>query len=994
MYKLLFKLGVKIFSKRRRKKKSKLRKSKQLKLNIDSSIISSSLKIDSLLDEFTDELTILKSIPPGINETDCDPEEEFRLIKKTSPAKQPYILRAGEESSQPPQPLIASTEAPQMVLSVKLPILKKGEYILWTMKMEQNKPGIDDLDIDDLYNNLKVYKANIKGSSGSSSNSQKVAFVSAKSTSNTNELNVAYSVSTVTCHSSQALGSSSYADELMFSFFANQSSTPQLDKEALEQIDQDDLEQMDLKWHVAMLSMRVKDCRSARNSRNRSRDARNTGYRGRDNGKRPVKEENENALVVQDGLGTYDWIYQVEEEATEFSLMAFTSNPSNSSSSNSELDEALKEKEDLKAKLEKFETSSKNLTKLLDSQISEKVKTGLGYDSQFNKKEVLDLKEEEVTETVFDNHSSDEENSVVNDRFKKGKGYHTVSPPPNGNYMPPKPDLSFAGLDDSIYKFKISETVTSLAKYEKDALKTSNACVEKPKVDRSSAPLIEDWETDSDDDSVFKPEPINAKIDFVKAGESVNHVESVKQGTGHRESRPVWNDVQRINHQNKFALTAVFTRSGRIPVSAAKPKAATSTSAAKPVNTARPKQSVNFLRTKSTFHKSHSPIRRSFYNATAHSKRNSTERVNTAGSKAVSAIKGNEVTVVKTSAGHLQQALKNKGIVDSGRSRHITRNKAYLVDYQEIHDGGFVTFGSSRGKITGKASIDESNLWHMRLGYVNFKTMNKLMNGNLVRGLPSKSFNNDHCCVACQTGKQYKATCTQDNVDTGKKVSDQHYIVFPLWSSISFTYKSSDDKPADDKPKDDIGSKTVEEPVNKEDQAYRDELDRLIRQEKEASDAADALRKDNPVNVVSTLGTFSIVGPSSLHPYAFIPANTLLHVDQDDSQIHDLEETAKLQKADVNNMESSTIVSHIPTHKMEPKKVSQALDDESWVEEIHNRRLSISWQEINFNTVQEADYIATSTIEAEYVAAANCYGQVKANQEKDKTGSKPDKNGK
>nr|GEU59696.1 hypothetical protein [Tanacetum cinerariifolium] len=543
----------------------------------------------------------------------------------------------------------------------------------------RNKPGIETLDIDDVYNNLKVYEADIKGSSGSSSNLQNVAFVSAESTSNTNELNAAYSVSTATGHNSQAQGSSLYVDELMFSFFANQSSTPQLDKEDLEQIDQDNLKEIDLK------------CRSARNSGNKSRDAGNAGYRGRDNGKRPAKEEDAQALVVQDGLGTYEWSYQVEEEATDFALMAFTSNPS---SSNSESNKC-------------------------------KVKTGLGYDSQFNEKEVLDIKEEEVTETVFDNRSSDEENSLANDRFKNGEGYHAVSHPLIGNYMPPKPELSFAGLDDSIYKFKMSETVTSLAKDEQDALETSTVCVEKPKEDRSSAPLIEDWETYNDDDIVFTPEPIPAKIDFVKAVESVKHVKpvtpvktaeqtkksknfssspkvdrknwnekmtqklglsfgftkkacfvcsslshlikgctfhedrmakksvlptNVGKGTGHMESRPVWNNVQRINHQNKFAPTAIFTRSGRIPVSAAKPKSAASTSAAKPVNTAGPKQSVNFSKERSTFHKSRSPIRMSFYNATAHSRRKSTERVNTVGSKAVSVVKGNGVTAVKTSA--------------------------------------------------------------------------------------------------------------------------------------------------------------------------------------------------------------------------------------------------------------------------------------------------------------------------------------------------------
>nr|GFA03023.1 hypothetical protein [Tanacetum cinerariifolium] len=118
-------------------------------------------------------------------------------------------------------------------------------------------------------------------------------------------------------------------------------------------------------------------------------------------------------------------------------------------------------------------------------------------------------------------------------------------------------------------------------------------------------------------------------------------------------------------------VKAVFTRSGRIPVSAAKPKAVASTSAAKLVNTAGPKQSVNFSNSRNTFHKSNSPIRRSFYDKTAHSKRNSTERFNTAGSKAVSAVKRNRVTAVKALEG----------------------NKAYLADYQEINDGGFVAFG-------------------------------------------------------------------------------------------------------------------------------------------------------------------------------------------------------------------------------------------------------------------------------------------------------------
>ncbi|GKD76892.1 putative ribonuclease H-like domain-containing protein [Tanacetum coccineum] len=57
-----------------------------------------------------------------------------------------------------------------------------------------------------------------------------------------------------------------------------------------------------------------------------------------------------------------------------------------------------------------------------------------------------------------------------------------------------------------------------------------------------------------------------------------------------------------------------------------------------------------------------------------------------------------------------------------------------------------------------KAINDESKMWHRRLGHINFKNINKLVKGNLVRGLPSKIFQNDHSCVACQKGKQHKAT--------------------------------------------------------------------------------------------------------------------------------------------------------------------------------------------------------------------------------------------
>nr|GFA52045.1 hypothetical protein [Tanacetum cinerariifolium] len=200
---------------------------------------------------------------------------------------------------------MAPVEYPQMVSSVKHHILKKGECTLWSMRIEQyltntdyglwkvimngdepvkttrdengveteflralpsswnnislitrNKEGIDELEIDDLYNNLKVFEVDIKGLSGSSLNSQNVAFLSAEDTNSINEVNTANGVSTAVGHSSSGQASSlSYTDDLMFSSFASQSNSSQLGDEDLEQIDHDDLEEMDLKWQVAMLSI-------------------------------------------------------------------------------------------------------------------------------------------------------------------------------------------------------------------------------------------------------------------------------------------------------------------------------------------------------------------------------------------------------------------------------------------------------------------------------------------------------------------------------------------------------------------------------------------------------------------------------------------------------------------------------------------------------------------------------------------------------------------
>ncbi|GKB29980.1 hypothetical protein Tco_0869381, partial [Tanacetum coccineum] len=273
----------------------------------------------------------------------------------------------------------------------------------------------------------EVYEAEIKSQSSSISNSQNVAFVSSENTSNTNEaVNTAHEVSTT--NSQGQASSSSYADDVMFPSLA----------------------------------------------------PRNQGNRSRDVSRRIVPVETPtNALVVQDRIGGYDWIFQAEEGPTNFALMAHLS-----------LAEALREKDDLKLKLEKFETSSKKLTDLLNSQISVNNKNGIGFDSQLTENELHDIHKNNSKVFVSASDSSvneiEEENNYVNDRFKKVEGYHAVPPPYTGNYIPSRHDLSFARLDDSVYKTNVRETITSVPWNESTASMSSKDKLEQPKDVRPS----------------------------------------------------------------------------------------------------------------------------------------------------------------------------------------------------------------------------------------------------------------------------------------------------------------------------------------------------------------------------------------------------------------------------------------------------------------------------------------------------------------------------
>ncbi|GJZ95633.1 putative ribonuclease H-like domain-containing protein [Tanacetum coccineum] len=202
--------------------------------------------------------------------------------------------------------------------------------------------------------------------------------------------------------------------------------------------------------------------------------------------------------------------------------------------------------------------------------------------------------------------------------------------------------------------------------------------------------------------------------------------------TGQREIRPIWNNAQRANHQNKlthpypkrnFVPTSVTTKSGQVPVNVAKqssPRASTSISTTRPVNIVAPKPKVNdALAITYSYFKAHSPVRRAFNQKSTAKTNNFNEKVNTARvnnvttarpKAVVSVAERNRENAIKCLASWIwrpigncnpQYTLQDQGIFDSGCSRHMTGNKSFLTDYQEI-DGGFVAFrGSPKGVDNG-----------------------------------------------------------------------------------------------------------------------------------------------------------------------------------------------------------------------------------------------------------------------------------------------------
>nr|GEX03194.1 hypothetical protein [Tanacetum cinerariifolium] len=253
--------------------------------------------------------------------------------------------------------------------------------------------------------------------------------------------------------------------------------------------------------------------------------------------------------------------------------------------------------------------------------------------------------------------------SPVHDRYKSGEGYHAVPPPYTGTFITPKPHLVFYDAPNA------HVTIPTVLNVEPSTTKPSKDLSQS---NRSSALIIEDWVSNSEDESEGEPMPTQKAHSFVQTFEYM-----------------------------------------KTPRPSVKP-------------------------------------------------------------------------------GNPQHALKDKGVIDSGCSRHMTGNISYLYDFEEINRE-----------------------------YVAFGGIQNVVKGHLVRGLPSKFFENNHTCVACKKGKQHRASwsgptwlfdidtltqsmnyqpvfagnqpnssaCIQENLNAGTVGKEakfvQQYVLLPLWSSGS-----------------------------------------------------------------------------------------------------------------------------------------------------------------------------------------------------------------
>ncbi|GJV57584.1 ribonuclease H-like domain-containing protein [Tanacetum coccineum] len=832
---------------------------------------------------------------------------------------------------------------------------------------------------------------------------------------------------------------------------------PQLDHEDLEQLDELDLEEMDLKWQVAMISMRMKkfykktgrklqfdakepvgfdktkvECynchktmhfareyRTKGNQDSKRRDAWNSSNKDKENGRRSGKQEDSKALVTIDGEGV-DWTSHSEEE--DYALMAY-----NSSGSDTEVTSCLKECKESYAELKKLydeqraQLSDASIEILAYTQALKKVESQLvahqqgqlWYEEKIRYDGILSY-ENEVLQSIFMNKESDLENQPLYDSDETHESF--PEPAVNEPKVVSQPKVwSDAPIIEEYESYSEDEHV-SLPTEEHETPSFANKQVKTPRE------TVKNQFTHSKNPKVDKKGlgygfttkacflvllgevvPLNAAMKVNTVKPIVNNARPTKspntmvdQDYPHRALKNkgiVDSGCSRHMTGNKLILTRTgkilvnTTRaSGTNNVSTARHnlnRQAVPSNGAKKVNIVKPimnNAKVNTVKPMvSTFRK---PLNRT----TALGNNFSYQKVNTAEVNAISAVGGKRETAVKPSAGcnwrpkrhYWHKVSKYNG---GSRPRNCATfkdplgrpksKKAWMCDKKKkvlftnteclvlspefkLPDENQVLLRIPKKTI---CIVGKGPTWLFNLDYLtdsmNYQPVSSENQANKHAGPKEANYN----------------VGTKDINDAGDSEKDdesaQDYFILPIWSSYCSTVKSSKAKNAD---KHHV-SKSDEKPVDKEDQVFLDELERLKRQEHEANDAAKALRKEFSQDTEDLLLQVGAAKASEILALEEIYNNPtdgiFTHASYDDEGA----------VADFTNLETVVNVTPIPTSRINSFhpltlilgdlksavqtrskvtyssgahafKISEALEDESWVDAMQEELLQFKIQKV------------------------------------------------
>nr|GEV67462.1 putative ribonuclease H-like domain-containing protein [Tanacetum cinerariifolium] len=640
-----------------------------------------------------------------------------------------------------------------------LPSEWKTHTLIW-----RNKTNLEEHSLDDLFNSLRIYEDEVKDSSSLGNPTQNIAFVSSSNIdSTTDSVSATTSVSAVCAQ-------------------LHVSSHPNIDSLS-NAIDVDDLEEMDLRWQMAMLTMRARrflkktgrnlgdnrvttigfdmskvECYNCHRKGHFAReyrspkDTRRTVVAEPQRRHVPVETSTSNALVSQcDGIGSYDGVIKLRRSL--LTLLSWL----------------------------------------------------------FHHQTVLTM-------------------SCPSDKVQPSGGYNVVPPPITGNFMPPKPDLVFNTAPIAV------ETAHSAFNVQLSPAKPVQAMSH---TTESMEPIIEDWVSDSEDES--EPNDPQSAPSFIQPSEQVKHsghsaqpveapildhtpkpTSSKTTGSRKRKNRKTCFVCRGVDHlikdctfhakpkthptprnyvhrgyDNQYASsTKKYPQKHRVPAAVFTKSKPVSVTAARPVSTVVPKIMAAKPRHARSLHiKTNSIIRR-------HQTPINSQRPVTLLQKLLLLMLKWLVLLRKRRENSLQYALKDKGVIDSGCSRHMIGNISYLSDFHEIN-GGYVSFrGNPKGgKITGKGNIKTeavNTACYVQNRVLVTKPQNKipyeLLHGRTPSTGPTWLFDIDSLTRTMNyqpvtTGNQTNPNAGfQDEFNAGKigEEANQEYMLFPVWS-ISLT---------------------------------------------------------------------------------------------------------------------------------------------------------------------------------------------------------------